>query len=575
MRDSSYLILFVFLSLSHFSSLAQNVQVIDSLQLVLEKTKDPSLKVTLLLKISNEYRVNDGDKAIIYANQAYELAIENDDYIGMHRSLVYLIVTYNNLGEYSIAMDLAMQARDMAEDKNMKKQLASANFWIADIYLETSQYLKSLDYIFESLNLYQELNEKPGIARALSEIGIIYKKNDQSEKALKYFLQAHKIKLELSEGKPIIGELNNIGSIYFRNEEYEKALRYYLEASEINQGKDPMRECVYRNNIGNCYRMLEVYNLAIENYLEAHKIADEIKYNVIIVLTQINLAQIYLITNEPEKSKVCALEAYTNSQKHNMLAEMSMAASALHNYYLFVKDTANAYNYAVIEYQFKDSLRIDESQNKIAQLEITNEFEKRKQEILIEKEKKENFYFFTGVILTIVFIAVLILLFYRQKSKDKWKELAKQKVENELTNKNKELAINVMSLMKKNELLTGLSKELYEVMKTVKGEETKSVINKIAMKIQHSSETEIWEEFELRFREVYGEFYETLLKKYPDLTPSEQKLCAFLKLNMSSKDISELTGHSLSSIDKARYRLRKKLHLKNSQTNLITFIAKI
>ena len=148
-------------------------------------------------------------------------------------------------------------------------------------------------------------------------------------------------------------------------------------------------------------------------------------------------------------------------------------------------------------------------------------------------------------------------------------------MEIELNTRNKELTLNVMSLMKKSDLLTGLSKELYEVMKTVKGEETKSVINKIARKVQHSSETEIWEEFELRFKEVYGEFYKTLLKKYPDLTPSEQKLCAFLKLNMSSKDISELTGQSLSSIDKARYRLRKKLHLKDSQTNLITFITNI
>ncbi len=74
MRNSSYIILFVFLSLSHFSSLAQNFQVIDSLQLVLEETKDPSLKVNLLLKITNQCRQDDPDKALLYANQAYEIA---------------------------------------------------------------------------------------------------------------------------------------------------------------------------------------------------------------------------------------------------------------------------------------------------------------------------------------------------------------------------------------------------------------------------------------------------------------------------------------------------------------------
>ena len=115
MRDRSYLILLVFLSLSHFSSLAQNVQLIDSLQLAFEKTKDPSLKVNLLLKISNEYRVNDEDKAIIYANQAYELAVENDDYNGMHESLVKLILVYNKLGNFNKSLDLANQAKDLAK----------------------------------------------------------------------------------------------------------------------------------------------------------------------------------------------------------------------------------------------------------------------------------------------------------------------------------------------------------------------------------------------------------------------------------------------------------------------------
>ena len=97
MRYSSCLILLVFLSLSQFNSLAENVQVIDSLQLVLEKTKDPSLKINLLLELSNECRVNDGDKAIIYANQAYELAVENDDYNGVHESLVKLIFWFMRL----------------------------------------------------------------------------------------------------------------------------------------------------------------------------------------------------------------------------------------------------------------------------------------------------------------------------------------------------------------------------------------------------------------------------------------------------------------------------------------------
>ena len=62
---------------------------------------------------------------------------------------------------------------------------------------------------------------------------------------------------------------------------------------------------------------------------------------------------------------------------------------------------------------------------------------------------------------------------------------------------------------------------------------------------------------------------------FPDLSPSEQRLCAFLRLNMSTKEISELTGQRISSLETARYRLRKKLGITNSHINLITFLNNI
>ena len=153
--------------------------------------------------------------------------------------------------------------------------------------------------------------------------------------------------------------------------------------------------------------------------------------------------------------------------------------------------------------------------------------------------------------------------------------LEKREIETKLEFRDKELAVNVMSLMKKNEILTGISQELYEIEGKAVKEETKDAIHKIARKINKSSESGIWEEFELRFKQVHGEFYENLIRKYPDLSPSEQKLCAFLRLNMSSKDISELTGQSPASLKKARYRLRQKLELPDSQTSLVSFLSKL
>ena len=132
-----------------------------------------------------------------------------------------------------------------------------------------------------------------------------------------------------------------------------------------------------------------------------------------------------------------------------------------------------------------------------------------------------------------------------------------------------------MSLLKKNEMLSEISKKLIDVKNDAVKDETKEAIRKIHKELQKSTDHEIWEEFELRFRQVHSEFYDKLMKKFPDLSPSEQRLCAFLRLNMSSKEISELTGQSLNALETARYRLRKKLGISKSQVNLITFLSKI
>jgi hypothetical protein len=83
----------------------------------------------------------------------------------------------------------------------------------------------------------------------------------------------------------------------------------------------------------------------------------------------------------------------------------------------------------------------------------------------------------------------------------------------------------------------------------------------------------LWKEFECRFQQVHEQFYKTLTERFPDLTPSERRLCAFLKLNMTTKEISAMTRQNAKSIDVARTRLRKKLNLTGTDQNLITFLV--
>ena len=85
-------------------------------------------------------------------------------------------------------------------------------------------------------------------------------------------------------------------------------------------------------------------------------------------------------------------------------------------------------------------------------------------------------------------------------------------------------------------------------------------------------ETEkIWNELETRFEDTFDSFYKALLEMFPALTPNERKLCALLRSGLSSKDIALLTFQNPQSVDVARYRLRKKLHLTNEE-NITDFL---
>jgi hypothetical protein len=223
----------------------------------------------------------------------------------------------------------------------------------------------------------------------------------------------------------------------------------------------------------------------------------------------------------------------------------------------------------------KDSLDLEKSMTRLSQLELLYNFEKLNQEKKIKQQRKDYIFGLTVTIVIFLFILIIILLLARQRIRRKNAIIEKKQFENELEIKNKELTSNVMTLMRKNEILSEIADKLMEIRDEAVKDETKSAIKKIARELEKTTDSEIWEEFEIRFRQVHHEFYDKLLKRFPNLSPNEQRLCAFLRLNMTTKEISELTGQRTTTLEIARSRLRKKLDISNTKVNLVTFLSQI
>lgn len=153
--------------------------------------------------------------------------------------------------------------------------------------------------------------------------------------------------------------------------------------------------------------------------------------------------------------------------------------------------------------------------------------------------------------------------------------LKNEKLETEIGFKNKELANMTMHLVQRGEVLTKIKETILSVIK--KHDFSDSTINfRQLMRLIRTAERtdEDWEQFSVHFNHVNEGFFANLKERYPDLTPNELKLCAFLHLNLSSKEIAQLMNITIKAVEVGRYRLRKKLRLDPEQ-NLYEFLLQL
>ena len=164
---------------------------------------------------------------------------------------------------------------------------------------------------------------------------------------------------------------------------------------------------------------------------------------------------------------------------------------------------------------------------------------------------------------------ILVLIMKKRK-------MRQQMLEEELEDRNRELASTAVVMMKKNETYSDVIATLKDLGEHTSDREARKTLAKVSKKIEQTMEEGYYDEFDVRFKRVHPDFIAKLIKKHPDLTPNEIKICSFLKLNMSTKEIASLTGQSVTAIEKTRYRIRRKLGISiDDHAHLSQYIMKI
>lgn len=144
-----------------------------------------------------------------------------------------------------------------------------------------------------------------------------------------------------------------------------------------------------------------------------------------------------------------------------------------------------------------------------------------------------------------------------------------EKLTQDIDNKNRELAISTMSTIKRNEMLSGIKKELMNI-----NDDSKKILPVIKLIDKNLSNTKDWKFFEEAFNNADKHFLDKIKSVHPNLTPNDLRFCAYLRLNLSSKEIAPLLNISVRSVEIKRYRLRKKMNLEHFES-LVSHILEI
>lgn len=631
----SALILILFLNTAAcFSQVfsAEDKKQIDSLNRIIDSPAIPDssranayVSLSEILYISNLDTVDYlSEKAILIAERnlaKQNLADKEKKFFQkvIAGALNNLSYASNNRGDVAKALEYNEKSLKINREIGNRRGIATALNNMGTIYENQGDIPKALKYYHESLKIQEKIGDSEGMAASMNNIGFVYCYQGDFDKGLEYYQKSMVIQKKAGNKYGIAVSLNNIGGIYDDKKNYEKALEYYNKSLAIQEEiSDIQGIAISLNNIGMIYcnkakallktlRGAEqisgntesnfLFNKSLEYLYKSLELQVKTgdKNGVTTLLHNIGTISFQLgnIT-EAKQSTIRSLEI---AREINFPEKIRNAAELLSKIYKKEGNYKAALKNYELYVEMDDSTRNRENEKNAVRQQARYEYEKKAaadstkvaeerkvSDALMEAKEAEvrNRTYQVIVLFLLAIVGFVVTVFFvirtrlRQKIQDEklHVHLIKQdRLKEQLEFKNKELVSNSIFLSKKNQVLFSVSEQLRDIQKKA-DESNAHELDQVIKQLERDSNEKSWEAFEKRFLEVYTDFFEKIGKRYSSLTPNEIKLCAFLKLNMSTKEISEITHQSTRAIEVARHRLRKKLELDRDE-NLVSLLSRL
>jgi len=495
-------------------------------------------------------------EAIIIFENARKLLEKLEDKRDALCVLLLLGYAHDVQREFYLAHDALYTGLEIAETTKDNEALWSYYNNLGVHHMEFGDHKNSLDFLHKGLAVFATLDEsqkKFSLASTYVNLAVTFINLHQPDSAKKY--------LQLSLDVPDLkGNYYGIHNIY--------------------------------GNLGKVALMEGKPDSALAYFLTAASALDSLKINFSGTLAPLlanqyrSFGMAYYEKQEPEKAEKYFLDALAYSKIASDISVKADVLQRLSEIYTLNGDLNKALSYQKEYISTRDKLDARKTDEKITRLTLQLQFDKalqiKQQELELNEirhRRKELIYLFaivsTGGVLISLFLIYLLLRskVRRKQLEEKAFRLEKEKISEELDYKNKELTTNVIYLLKKNEFISSISVKLNEVLGKL-SEGDARILKSIIHELDKMSDEDTWKEFELRFKDVHTDFYRRLSEKFPELTAQELRLCAFLRLNMTNKEIAAITFQSTESLKTARYRLRKKIGIDRDE-NLVAYLTRL
>src|SRR5690606_6716073 len=414
-----------------------------------------------------------------------------------------------------------------------------------------------------------------------NQLGIINARLNNPEKALTYFKKILKYYQKEKKYELIGKTYNNIGLAYLSIEKPDSAV-YFLKSGiqSLEKQQNLNIEIYLHTNLGRSLAALQKNELAEESFATAAEMINETISNDVICWIHSEHAKFYLDTNEYDKAIEFALKAEELEPTKSSFVYASILKVLYKAYYQKKDFEKSAFYFSRFD-EVRDNLNIEEKAVNVEKLKIEYDYKIKEQQSEIENNRKQ-LKFLAAIFGLVVLLLVLSLFMIRYKNRlikvkleNELKELKENELKLALELKNKELASKTIKETEQSELIDSVRKDLKEIQSMAVQSETKKALNQLVNKIKSNSSQNNWEEFDLRFSHVYESFYEKLNHFHPNLSMYDKRICALIKLNLSTKEISNISKTTVKSVENTRTRLRKKLGLTNKKIDLSKYLDEL